>query len=194
MITLETIKALKPCKDRLDNYVKHYSEKSFTHGQFMGLKNITPEDKIWVALRLIPQAKLRFAAADIAESVLDIYEAKYPNDNRPRLAIEAARNGSADDAHAAAAHDAAYAAAAHDAAHAAYAAFAAAHAAYAARAARAARAAYAARAARAARAAYAARAARAAHDAYAAAAAARACGAKPNHEKVIRKIILRYWK
>jgi hypothetical protein len=194
MITLETIKALKPCKDRLDNYVKHYSERSFTHGQFMGLKNITPEDKIWVALRLIPQAKLRFAAADIAESVLDIYEAKYPNDNRPRLAIEAARNGSADDAHAAAAHDAAYAAAAHDAAHAAYAAFAAAHAAYAARAARAARAAYAARAARAARAAYAARAARAAHDAYAAAAAARACGAKPNHEKVIRKIILRYWK
>jgi hypothetical protein len=94
MITLETIKALKPCKDRLDNYVKHYSEKSFTHGQFMGLKNITQEDKIWVALRLIPQAKLRFAAADIAESVLDIYEAKYPNDNRPRLAIEAARNGS----------------------------------------------------------------------------------------------------
>jgi hypothetical protein len=130
MITLETIKALKPCKDRLDNYVKHYSEKSFTHGQFMGLKNITPEDKIWVALRLIPQAKLRFAAADIAESVLDIYEAKYPNDNKPRLAIEAARNGSADDA----------------------------------------------------------RAARAAYE------VARACGAKPNHEKVIRKIILGYWK
>jgi hypothetical protein len=166
MITLETIKALKPCKDRLDNYVKHYSEKSFTHGQFMGLKNITPEDKIWVALRLIPQAKLRFAAADIAESVLDIYEAKYPNDNRPRLAIEAARNGSADAARAAAAH----AAAAHAAADA-----------YAARAAAAAHAA--------ASAAYAADAARAA-----AAAAARACGAKPNHEKVIRKIILRYWK
>jgi hypothetical protein len=172
MITLETIKALKPCKDRLDNYVKHYSERSFTHGQFMGLKNITPEDKIWVALRLIPQAKLRFAAADIAESVLDIYEAKYPNDNRPRLAIEAARNGSADDAHAA---RAAYAAHAH-AARAAYAAYAAhdAHDAHAA--------AYAA--------AY-----DAAHAAYAAYdAAARACGAKPNHEKVIRKIILRYWK
>jgi hypothetical protein len=130
MITLETIKALKPCKDRLDNYVKHYSEKSFTHSQFMGLKNITQEDKIWAALRLIPQAKLRFAAADIAESVLDIYEAKYPNDNKPRLAIEAARNGSADDA----------------------------------------------------------RAARAAYE------VARACGAKPNHEKVIRKIILGYWK
>jgi hypothetical protein len=171
MITLETIKALKPCKDRLDNYVKHYSERSFTHGQFMGLKNITPEDKIWVALRLIPQAKLRFAAADIAESVLDIYEAKYPNDNRPRLAIEAARNGSADAARAA--YAAAYAAyAAHDAhdAHAAAhaAAYDAAHAAYAA---------------------YAAHAAYAAYDA-----AARACGAKPNHEKVIRKIILRYWK
>jgi hypothetical protein len=180
MITLETIKALKPCKDRLDNYVKHYSEKSFTHGQFMGLKNITPEDKIWVALRLIPQAKLRFAAADIAESVLDIYEAKYPNDNRPRLAIEAARNGSAYAAHAAyaaraaraayAAHAYAAADAAAAAAYAAYAAYAAAHdAAY--------------------------DAAYDAHDAaYDAAAAARACGAKPNHEKVIRKIILRYWK
>jgi hypothetical protein len=177
MITLETIKALKPCKDRLDNYVKHYSERSFTHGQFMGLKNITQKDKIWVALRLIPQAKLRFAAADIAESVLDIYEAKYPNDNRPRLAIEAARNGSADDARAAYAARAAYdaaaaaaAAAAHDAAYAAHAAARAAHAAYA---------------------------AYAAYDAVAAAAhdaAARACGAKPNHEKVIRKIILRYWK
>jgi hypothetical protein len=164
MITLETIKALKPCRPRLDNYVKHYSERSFTHGQFMGLKNITQEDKIWVALRLIPQAKLRFAAADIAESVLDIYEAKYPNDNRPRLAIEAARNGSA------AARAAAYAAyaAAHDAA------YAAAYAAYAAAAAAAYDAAY--------------------DAAYAAAAAARACGAKPNHEKVIRKIILRYWK
>jgi hypothetical protein len=186
MITLETIKALKPCKDRLDNYVKHYSEKSFTHGQFMGLKNITPEDKIWVALRLIPQEDIRFAAADIAESVLDIYEAKYPNDNRSRLAIEAARNGSAYDARAA------YAAAAHDAARAAYAAAAAAAYAAAHDAAHAAAAAAAAAAAH--DAAHAVAAAAAAAAAAYAAYAARACGAKPNHEKVIRKIILRYWK
>ena len=33
--------------------------------------------------------------ADFAESVLPIYETKYPNDERPRKAIEAARSGNA---------------------------------------------------------------------------------------------------
>ena len=43
----------------------------------------------------------RHMAADFAESVLHIYEAYYPNDNRPRLAIQAAHdfaNGKIDDA------------------------------------------------------------------------------------------------
>jgi hypothetical protein len=34
----------------------------------------------------------RHMAADFAESTLHIYEAAYPNDNRPRLAIQAARD------------------------------------------------------------------------------------------------------
>lgn len=34
----------------------------------------------------------RHIAADFAESVLHIYETDYPNDNRPRLAIQAARD------------------------------------------------------------------------------------------------------
>jgi hypothetical protein len=34
----------------------------------------------------------RHMAADFAESTLPIYEAAYPNDNRPRLAIQAARD------------------------------------------------------------------------------------------------------
>jgi hypothetical protein len=34
----------------------------------------------------------RHIAADFAESVLHIYEKKYPNDKRPRLAIQAARD------------------------------------------------------------------------------------------------------
>jgi hypothetical protein len=53
----------------------------------------------------------RLAAADFAEAVLPIYEAKYPNDDRPRKAIEAARafaNGEIDTAARDAARDAAW--------------------------------------------------------------------------------------
>jgi len=56
----------------------------------------------------------RHMAADFAESVLHIYESDYPNDNRPRLAIQDARDfadGKIDDAACAAARDAASAAA-----------------------------------------------------------------------------------
>jgi hypothetical protein len=177
MINRELIATLSPCRDRFDNYIKHYGDRNFTKRQFMGLRNITHEDKLWVAFRLMPKENLRLAAADIAELVLPIYEKAYPNDNRPRKAIEAARNGDRD-----AARDAAYAA--RDAAYAAYAArdaaYAAAYAAYAAR-----------------DAAYAAYAARDA--AYAAAYAAYAAYASRNHdgtnlEKKIRTVILKHWK
>jgi hypothetical protein len=134
---------------------------------------------------------LRLYAADCAERVLGLYEKQYPKDDRPRKAIQAARdfanglitkdaardaayaaNAARDAAHAANAASAAHAAyaAARDAAHAANAAYAA-HAAHAAAAA-ARDAAYAANAASAAAArdaAYAANAASAAHAAYAAA-------------------------
>lgn len=92
MVNLEVIKTLNPCKDRLDNYVKFYENKSFTKRHFMGLKNISHQNKLWVAFRLMPKEKVRLATADIAELVLPVFESKYPNDNRPRLAIEAARN------------------------------------------------------------------------------------------------------
>ncbi len=60
-------------------------------------------------------------AADCAEHILHIYEERYPGDDRPRKAIEAARNGDKDAAaHAADAADAV--AHAVDAAHAAFAA------------------------------------------------------------------------
>jgi len=89
---------------------------------------------------------LRLFAADCAEHVLGIYERVYPKDDRPRKAIQTARdfaNGLIDrdaivnaaNAYAYADARAAYAAAAYAAyaaAHAAYAAYAAAHAAYAA--------------------------------------------------------------
>jgi hypothetical protein len=127
----------------------------------------------WTAVRLMTHdQQIRYAIFS-AELVIKIYEDKYPNNDRPRKAIEAAKTYLKDKtegnknaaAHAADAADAAYAA---DAADAAYAAYAAAHAAYAA--------AHAAHAADAAAHA-AAHAAHAAHAAYAADAAAHAADA-----------------
>jgi hypothetical protein len=161
-ITKEAIKALNPCRDRYENYLKFYGDKELTPAQFLGRKNITQADKMWVCFRLMPKENIRFAAADIAESVLHIYEAKYPKDDRPRKAIEAARGN---DKTAAANAAAAYAAYAADDAYAAYAAAAYAAAAYAA-------------------------AANAANAAAASAAAANAD--RQAQEKLIRKIVLKY--
>ena len=180
-ITNELIASLKPCSDRHNNYLVHYKNKSHTPRQFMGLRNITHSDKLWVTLRLLPVDKLSLVAADIAETVLHIFEEKYPNDKRPRLAIEAARNtemsledkrkaANAADVAADAAADAAVRAA--EAAHAARAAHAAVRAADAARAA-----------------AYA-----AADAAHAVRAAAYAAPNKLVQEKLIRTIILKYMK
>ena len=113
-INKSVIAKLNPCSDRFDNYVNHYGERDFTVRQFMGLKNITHADKLWVAFRLLPKGQIPKAATDMAELVLHVYEAKYPNDKRPREAIEAVRSGDKERAKKAA--YAAYAAAAANAA------------------------------------------------------------------------------
>jgi len=92
-INKHVIKKLFPCSDRYENYLKFYGNKELTKSQFMGRKNITQEDKLWVAFRLMPKENIQQAAADIAESVLSIYESKYPRDSRPKDAIMAARTG-----------------------------------------------------------------------------------------------------
>jgi hypothetical protein len=167
MISQTNISSLKPCKDRFDNYVKFYGNRKFTPKQFMGLKNITHKDKLWVAFHMLPSDKVRVVAGEIAKSVLHIYESKYPNDDRPRKAIECALTGKSNKNTAASAY-AASAASADDAADAAAAAASAADTAY-------------------------------TTSAYAAyAAAAYAVYAKPNarsvQEKLIRTIVLKYWK
>jgi len=130
----------------------------------------------WGLVRLMTKKQAVEYAIYAAEQVLSIYEDKYPKDDRPRKAIEAAKGYLAGRG------------TAHTAARAAYAA------AYAARAACAAYAAYAARAARAAyAAAYAARAAYAACAAcaaYAARAAASAAEYKTMLERICRRGIL----
>jgi hypothetical protein len=174
LITKDYLKSLSPCENRYKHYITHYKDFSGTLEQFLDLAELTHDDKKWVFVRSIDKSKLRLVAADFAERVLHIYENKYPTDDRPRKAIEAARSGDAAAAAYAAA-DAAYAAA-YAAYAAAYAADAAADAAYAA--------AYAADAA--ANAAYAANAANAAN------AAAAYAAARANEEKAQIEIMKKY--
>jgi len=53
MITTEIIKNLNPCKNRLENYLNHYRDVTFTYGEFISLNKISFEDKIWVLSKLM---------------------------------------------------------------------------------------------------------------------------------------------
>jgi hypothetical protein len=92
-INKEYLESLNPCKNRFDHYLTYYSNWQGSLEEFLDLSELTHEDKKWVFIRSIPREKLQLLAADFAERVLHIYESKYPNDDRPRKAIEAARGG-----------------------------------------------------------------------------------------------------
>ena len=91
-INKDVIQKLNPCKDRLDNYTDHYEEKDFDLKEFLSLDNITYTDKIWVFTKLFTQEQNVRWSIKCAESVLSSFEDKYPDDKRPRLALEAAFN------------------------------------------------------------------------------------------------------
>ena len=128
-----------------DSGYQWWLDKDSPHDGIPTLKKLIKEDRNdwanWLIVRLMTHdQKVRYAIY-AAEQVLSIYEKKYPADDRPRKAIQAAKNylknkstknkQAAAAAYAAAAADAAYAAAgAYDAAAAAaYTAYAAAYAA-----------------------------------------------------------------
>ena len=132
LINKEVIHEFKPCADRYKNFLEHYSDFSGGLKDLFALDKITHQDKLWVAFRVISKKKVVECAVIVAEGVLGVYETRYPKDNRPRSAIEAARAWLSDPndvtASAYAAADAATHAAADAATHAA-AAYAATHAA-----------------------------------------------------------------
>ena len=148
--TLNKIKLHSPCEPGWEKLLNNLN-KTEADDEVLELRTILEsnglDDTLW-ALRAVEgkDKEIRLFAADCAELVLPIYEKKYPNDARPRKAIQAARdyaNGLINVEELIAAEAAAYAAA-WDAARSARAVWAvwAARAASAARAARAARAAY----------------------------------------------------
>ena len=164
-ITQDWVKKNEPCQAALDWWDKK------ERNPIVILKKLIQDNHLqwanWTIVRVMNYKQYVSYAVYAAEQVIDLYEQKYPEDKRPRQAIEAAKKcikkTTNENKTAANAADAANAAHAAYAAHAADAAYAAANAAYAAYAANATYAAHAA--------AYAAYAAYSAHAAYAANAA-----------------------
>jgi hypothetical protein len=115
--TLNKIKAHSPCGSGWD-ILLNYLGKTKADNEPLSIATIIQsngiKDAVW-ALRAVEgkDKEIRLFAADCAESDLHIYENKYPNDDRPRKAIQAARdyaNGVIGKDELAAASDAAFAA------------------------------------------------------------------------------------
>lgn len=60
-----------------------------------GLKNLIKHDKLdwadWLIVRIMTRSQYLAYAIFAAEQVIDIYEKKYPGNDKPRKAIEAAK-------------------------------------------------------------------------------------------------------
>ena len=88
-INTAIIGGLNPCKSRFNNYLNHYKDFDGTLEEFLALDNITYSDKVWVFINIADKSQLLRWSHLCAESVLHIFETKYPNDKRPRQALDA---------------------------------------------------------------------------------------------------------
>lgn len=94
-VTLNSIKANYPCQSGWDAFLERFGslDPDTPVPLLQCLESNPVADVIW-ALRAVEQdisAVLPLIAADFAESVLPIFEERFPDDKRPRQAIEAAR-------------------------------------------------------------------------------------------------------
>lgn len=92
MITVERIMEHNPCEQYPESRVRELIGDGKTPLEILDLP-IPGEDRIWVLTRrgMIPEMQQHEFACRCAESVLHIYEAQYPDDKRPRTAIETKR-------------------------------------------------------------------------------------------------------
>ena len=70
-VNAKKIKALTPCDDRFDNFLKHYAKFNGDMLEFLALKKITANDKVWVAVRLMPRHLVEVFAIDCAVNAQD---------------------------------------------------------------------------------------------------------------------------
>jgi hypothetical protein len=102
--TIDDVFSWNPCEEYTrEKIAKLFGrKKSLTAMDILALK-IPIKEKFWAVLRnhFLDDKALRLFTADCAEHVLHFFEDKYPDDKRPREAIEAARKyarGEIDDA------------------------------------------------------------------------------------------------
>ena len=94
--TLNKIKKHSPCEDGWKKLLNHLG-KTEADDEVLELRTILEsnglDDTLW-AFRAVDgkDKEIRLFAADCAELVLPIYEKQYPNDDRPKKAIQAARD------------------------------------------------------------------------------------------------------
>ena len=135
-ITLDWLKKNRACIEGVEWFSNHVEKSAIKEPELEIVINALLEEDHsqwanWTLVRFLDRKQKIQYAVFAAEQVIDIFEKKYPNDKRPRKAIEAAKkclgNDTKEDR--ASAYAAAYAAYAYAASAAAYAAYAAAYAA-----------------------------------------------------------------
>jgi len=100
---MKDIRAADPCEDGWEKLLEHmgktrtdakHDETEFSLAVVLESNGIG--DALWVLDNVLQNRRIcSLFAADCAESVLHIFEAAYPNDDRPRKAIAVARNPNA---------------------------------------------------------------------------------------------------
>ena len=91
--TDKLLKSFNPCADGYDWYIANCRDKTEDTVEIINML-IAAEKLDWaawtMARALSDKNKIRYAIY-AAEQILGIFEEKYPNDKRPRLAIDAAK-------------------------------------------------------------------------------------------------------
>lgn len=88
-ITAKQLKALDPCKEGYQWFIKHKSRD--LKEVLLSVNAINPSWARWLYTNLMSVKQRRILAIYAAEQVLPIFEKSYPDDNRPRKAIKAVK-------------------------------------------------------------------------------------------------------
>ena len=92
-ITLEKIKSMDPCSEGYVWYQENFPQK--TNKVIDILNSLVSENKLnwanWLIVRCLTRKQKIQYAIFAAEQVIETYEKKHPDDERPRKAIEAAK-------------------------------------------------------------------------------------------------------
>lgn len=89
--TIENLKSLEPCEPGFIWYLKNIKSEN-PREILLQLNNYRAEWARWLMIRLLAKEKNQKLAIFAAESVLEIYESKHPNNKEVRECIHAAKD------------------------------------------------------------------------------------------------------